>query len=52
MLATQLRAVPPVITSFVLRVVRIMCSTMWKSASSKTSCTAAALSTRSTVIGA
>ena len=48
MFATQLSAVPPVITRRVLRVVLIRCCTMWKSASSKTSCTAAALSTRST----
>ena len=49
MFATQLSAVPPVITRRVLRVDRIRCSTMWKSASSKTSCTAAALFTLSIV---
>ena len=49
MLATQLRAAPPLSTSRSLPVVRIRCSTMWTRESSKTICSAAALSTRSRV---
>ena len=46
MLAIALSAVPPVSTSRLLPVVRIRWPTMWNSASSNTSCVAAALSKR------
>ncbi len=47
MLAIAFSAVPPVSTSFLLPVVRIRWPMMWNSASSNTSCVAAALSKRS-----